>query len=404
MVTRFVAFSFLAIGLTTLSFGQTTKSVENTKPASSQSTAEKKLESSKLGSIKNVHKCDSLFLAGQFTEEDIAKLKEAKIKKVITLRTEGEVSWNESLALKKAGIELIKIPFRQPESLTDEVFTKVREALADQDNPVLMHCGSANRVGGVWLPYRVLDEGVELEQAIKEAKEVGLRTEFIEAKAIEYIKREQAKRKAKSSVKPGINKGFLDPELDVDQYVKRFEIESREVYASRHRILLGCEIKEGDVVADVGAGTGLFTQLFSAQVGETGWVYAVDIAPKFLKHVYTEAAKNKRKNITGVLCAENSTNLPANSVDVVFICDTYHHFEFPAETMASIHRALKKDGHLIMIDFNRIEGQTREWLMDHVRANKETFRSEIEEVGFQLESEKKIDGFKENYFLKFTKK
>ena len=120
--------------------------------------------------------------------------------------------------------------------------------------------------------------------------------------------------------------------------------------------------------------------------------------------MYAEAAKKKRKNITGVLCNENSTNLPANSVDVAFICDTYHHFEFPAETMASIHRALKKNGHLIMIDFNRIEGLTREWLMDHVRANKETFRSEIEAVGFKLETEKKIDGFKENYFLKFIKK
>ena len=398
MATRFVAFLFLAIGLSTVAFGQVTKPVQNRKSKTP------KLETPKLGSIKNVHKCDSLFLAGQFTEDDIAKLKEANIRKVITLRTEGEVSWNEALALKKAGIELIKIPFRKPESLTDEVFSKVREALADQKNPVLMHCGSANRVGGVWLPYRVLDEGVELEQAVKEAREVGLRTEFIEAKAIEYIKRQQAKRKAKSSVKPGINKSFLDPELDVEQFVKRFEIESREVYASRHRILLDCEIKEGDVVADIGAGTGLFTQLFSAQVGDTGWVYAVDIAPRFLKHVYAEAAKKKRKNITGVLCNENSTNLPANSVDVAFICDTYHHFEFPAETMASIHRALKKNGHLIMIDFNRIEGLTREWLMDHVRANKETFRSEIEAVGFKLETEKKIDGFKENYFLKFIKK
>lgn len=404
MVIRYVAFLCLTLGLTTLSFAQATQIDETKKAATEQKASEKKVETSKLGSIKNVHKCDSLFLAGQFTEADIAKLKEAKIKKVITLRTEGEVNWNEAMALKKAGIELVKIPFRQPESLTDEVFTKVREALADQENPVLMHCGSANRVGGVWLPYRVLDEGIELEQAIKEAKTVGLRAEFIEAKAIDYIKREQAKRKEKASVKPGINKSFLDPELDVDQYVKRFEIESREVYSSRHKILMGCEIKEGDVVADVGSGTGLFTQLFSVQVGDAGWVYAVDIAPKFLKHVYTEAAKNNRKNITGVLCAENSTNLPANSVDVVFICDTYHHFEFPSETMASIHQALKKDGHLIMIDFNRIEGETREWLMSHVRANKETFRSEIEAVGFELESEKQIDGFKENYFLKFKKK
>jgi len=53
------------------------------------------------------------------------------------------------------------------------------------------------------------------------------------------------------SVKPGINKKFIDPDLDVDSYVKRFEIESREVFVTRERILAACEIKEGDTVADV---------------------------------------------------------------------------------------------------------------------------------------------------------
>lgn len=207
---------------------------------------------------------------------------------------------------------------------------------------------------------------------------------------------------AKQSVKPGINKSFLDPELDVDQFVKRFEIESREVYSSRHRILTACEISEGDVVADIGAGTGLFTQLFSTQVGP-GWVYAVDIAPRFIRHIQAEAEKKGRENITGVLCTEDSVTLPPNSVDVVFICDTYHHFEFPKSTMTSIHKALKDDGHLIVIDFHRIKGKTREWLLNHVRANKETFQKEIESCGFKVVAEKTIPGFKENYFLKFQK-
>lgn len=213
---------------------------------------------------------------------------------------------------------------------------------------------------------------------------------------------QQEQENEKQSVKPGINKSFLNPELDVDQYVKRFEIESREVYAARHKVLKACDIKEGDVVADIGAGTGLYTQLFSVEVGK-GWVYAVDIAPRFLKHIQTNANKAERKNITTVLCAEDSAMLPANSVDLVFVCDTYHHFEYPAETMKSIHQALKKDGHLIMIDFHRIEGKTRDWLLNHVRAGQEVFQKEIEDCGFKLVEEKKIPGFKENYFLKFTK-
>ena len=205
------------------------------------------------------------------------------------------------------------------------------------------------------------------------------------------------------SVKPGINKSFVNPDLDVDSYVKRFEIESREVFVTRERILAACEIKAGDTVADIGAGTGLFSRMFSVQVGDEGWVYSVDIAPRFIEHINKENAKFDLTNITGVLCAENSINLPPRSSDVVFVCDTYHHFEYPKSTLASIHRALKDDGHLIVIDFERIEGKSREWLLGHVRAGKEVFLAEILDAGFALVEEKKIDGFQENYFLKFKK-
>ncbi|QEG24909.1 class I SAM-dependent methyltransferase [Mariniblastus fucicola] len=205
------------------------------------------------------------------------------------------------------------------------------------------------------------------------------------------------------SVKPGVNKNFVDPNLDVDSYVKRFEIESREVYLTRERILAACDIEKGDSVADVGAGTGLFSRMFSTMVGDEGWVYSVDISPRFLEHINRESAKHQISNITGVLCAENSVSLPPNSVDVVFICDTYHHFEYPQSTLASIKRALKPGGHMIVIDFERIEGVSRDWTMGHVRAGKEVFQAEILDAGFKLAEEKKIDGFQENYFLKFTK-
>lgn len=206
-----------------------------------------------------------------------------------------------------------------------------------------------------------------------------------------------------TSVKPGVNDTFIDPELDVDSFVQRFEIESREVYLTREVILAACEIEAGDTVADVGAGTGLFSRMFSKAVGTAGWVYSVDIAPRFLEHINREAAKNKIDNITAVLCSENSVNLPPNSVDVFYICDTYHHFEYPMSTLASIKRALKPDGHMIVIDFERIEGKSRDWTMGHVRAGKEVFRAEIQDAGFKLAAEKQIPGFEENYFMKFTK-
>src|SRR5437764_763862 len=79
------------------------------------------------------------------------------------------------------------------------------------------------------------------------------------------------------SVRPGINKPFENP--DVKEFVGKFEVESREIFARRKEIVEACRLRPGMVVADVGAGTGLFTRLFAAAVGPEGKVYAVDIAP-----------------------------------------------------------------------------------------------------------------------------
>ena len=208
---------------------------------------------------------------------------------------------------------------------------------------------------------------------------------------------------AEKSVKPGINEGFLDPELDVTQWRGRFEIESREVYSSRERVLAATQIKPGQTVADIGAGTGFYSRLFASTVGEQGWVYAVDIAPKFLEHINKQAEQDEVPNMTSVLGTSRSVRLPPNSVDVVFICDTYHHFEYPRSTLASICRALKPGGTLIVIDFERIPGESREWTLDHVRAGKEVFQNEIVDAGLRFVEEVNIPTLKENYFLRFRK-
>ena len=66
-----------------------------------------------------------------------------------------------------------------------------------------------------------------------------------------------------------------------------------------------------------------------------------------------------------------------------------------------MRRALKPDGRLIVLDFERIPGQTREWLLDHVRAGKEVFQAEIEQAGFELVREVELEELSENYFLEF---
>ncbi len=201
------------------------------------------------------------------------------------------------------------------------------------------------------------------------------------------------------SVRPGINKQFENP--NVKEYLGKFEVESREVFAKRKEIVAACKLKPGMTVADIGAGTGLFAQPFAQAVGPKGKVYAVDIARQFVTHIEKTAQKQGLKNVVGVVCTPTSAELPPASVDLAFICDVYHHFEFPVKTMASIHRALKPGGRLVLIDFKRIKGVTREWIMNHVRAGQEVFAREVTESGFRQVGEEKL--LKENYFLHFER-
>ncbi len=205
------------------------------------------------------------------------------------------------------------------------------------------------------------------------------------------------------SVKPGINDAFLDPELDVSEWLGRFEIESREVYSAREQVLDAIGLKPGQRVADIGAGTGFYSRLFASEVGAQGWVYAVDISPPFLEHINARSREDHVDNVTSVLCTDHSVNLPPSSVDVAFVCDTYHHFEYPLSTLASIYRALRPGGTLIVIDFERIPGKSREWTIGHVRAGKEVFQQEIVDAGFYLVEEMDVKSFEENYLLRFRK-
>lgn len=208
----------------------------------------------------------------------------------------------------------------------------------------------------------------------------------------------------RQSVKPGINDSFLDPELEIQEWVERFEVESREVYHARDEIMRHLDLKPGQRVVDIGAGTGFFTMLMCEAVGADGWAYAVDISPKFIGHLSTLFDERGIENVTTVMCEDDSICLPPESVDVAFICDVYHHFEYPMQSLASIHSALSDGGRMIVIDFERIPGVSREWLLGHIRAGKQTFIDEIQEAGFELISERKIAGFKENYFLEFRKR
>jgi len=204
---------------------------------------------------------------------------------------------------------------------------------------------------------------------------------------------------ARDGADPAINRPYQDP--DFQQWVERFERPGREVYDRRKEIRDAAGIQPGMRVADIGAGTGLFTLLFARAVGPSGQVYAVDVSATFVDKVLRRARGENLANVTAVVSTQTETRLPSNSIHLAFVCDTYHHFEQPRAMLASIHRALKPGGTLVVIDFERTEGKSSAWVLDHVRAGKEQVIREIEAAGFRLAADEKL--LKENFFLRFTK-
>lgn len=208
---------------------------------------------------------------------------------------------------------------------------------------------------------------------------------------------------AEQNVRPGINEPFLAEDLDVDHWVGVLEGESREISVRRAAIVQALELKPGMAVADIGAGKGLFLQPFASAVGSGGALYAVDVAPRFLDHLRARAAREGLAQVKVVEGKQRSVELPAASVDMAFVCDTYHHFEYPRATLASLHEAIRRGGVLVVIDFERIPGETADWILEHVRAGKSVFRHEIEAAGFLFEGEVEVEGLEENYVLRFRR-
>jgi ubiquinone/menaquinone biosynthesis C-methylase UbiE len=202
---------------------------------------------------------------------------------------------------------------------------------------------------------------------------------------------------------PGINQAFLDPAIDVQRWTATFEGESREIYVHRHAVTEALRLKPGITIADIGAGTGVFIELFARSVGPQGKLYAIDIAPKFIDHIHHRAAASGLTQVTVVLGQEQSLPAMVTSVNLAFVCNTYHHFEYPQAMLASIHRSLRPGGTLVVIDFERTPKQSRQWILDHLRGDKAAFTKEIVAAGFRLVEEVPIPGVRENYFLRFTK-
>ena len=111
------------------------------------------------------------------------------------------------------------------------------------------------------------------------------------------------------------------------------------------------KVSPGQVAADIGAGTGVFTFLLSERVGEKGRVLAVDIQPEMLDILGQRIKERGVSNVEMILGEEKDPKLPAGSLDLVIMVDVYHEFAYPWEMIQSICRGLKPGGKVAFVEY-----------------------------------------------------
>ncbi len=188
---------------------------------------------------------------------------------------------------------------------------------------------------------------------------------------------------------------------DAQGWAKRFERKGREVHDRQAEVLKALQIEPGSSVADVGVGSGLYTLALANAVGKDGTVFAVDVQDYFLEHVQKKAEKAGTQNVAFVKAEQRSANLDPGSVELVFMCDVFHHVEYPRTYLASLFAAIEPGGRLAVIDFIAEEGKSEDWVLEHVRASPAEFQAEFEAAGFVFE--RAPDVLEENFFHIYRK-
>jgi ubiquinone/menaquinone biosynthesis C-methylase UbiE len=110
-------------------------------------------------------------------------------------------------------------------------------------------------------------------------------------------------------------------------------------------------IRRGDVIADIGAGTGYFSRRLATNTGPSGRVFAVEIQPEMLDLLTNQTARAGITNVIPVLGTITDPKLPASSVDLAIMVDVYHEFDHPWEMMQAIVGSLKPGGRVVFVEF-----------------------------------------------------
>ena len=151
----------------------------------------------------------------------------------------------------------------------------------------------------------------------------------------------------------GISKWYMGRQIA--QVMSHFGIDwlerqEREQEENTTQLLKNLAVQPGNVIADIGAGSGYHSTVLSKMVGN-GKVYAVDVEREMIAYLNDRIKREGNKNIIPVLSTEKKVSLPANSMDMMLLVDVYHEFSYPYEMALSMLGALKPGGKLVLVEF-----------------------------------------------------
>jgi ubiquinone/menaquinone biosynthesis C-methylase UbiE len=184
---------------------------------------------------------------------------------------------------------------------------------------------------------------------------------------------------------------------DPKAYIAALDDPARDAWQKPREVVTALGLREGDTVADIGAGSGYFALRFAHHVGSTGKVLAVDLSPDMIAEVKRRAAEARLTNVTPVLAKPDDPQLPAGAVDVVFLCDTWHHIEQRGRYLATLRPALKPGARLVIVDFRKDAPVGPPASM---KLTREEVVKEVEAAGFELTKEHTF--LPHQYFLEFS--
>ena len=138
-----------------------------------------------------------------------------------------------------------------------------------------------------------------------------------------------------------------------DEWIDRLERPERIADLKRDQVLTRLGLKPGDVVADIGAGTGVFSRPLARAVAPSGRVLAVEIDQELLNYIDQRARQEGIENIEGIRGGFNDPNLPAQDVDLALIHDVLHHIEHREAYLKALTSYLTPEGRVAIIDFDK---------------------------------------------------